>query len=317
MAQLDDFAGVNGNSLPTHNANWIALTGTASSLQITDAERARCTGAGSCGNYWDVSVNANSEVSAGLYLRTRVSSSIHYWCARGRKSGSTNHFIWLRLNILNSSSAQWQMGEAVDSTFTTIKSSSDISPNPATGDTFASVRFVPNGVGGAAWVGETKVLELNGTTEQFSITGDGYCGLRIVPGTTSSNTVGGHFDNFGITTPGGTTYNQSMSASVTDSASMAMATTFSRSMSASVSDQASISKQLALSQSMQASVTDSASMQTASVLSQSLSATISDAASLIAQFMEGAGVTPALKRWYGMARSMVLSVLASNVDKGD
>lgn len=203
MPALDAFTGTSGTALPTHNANWVALTGTTDGLVLTDANRCRASGTGSAGNYWDVSYNANTEVFGDLYLRTRVNGSIYYWCARGRKTGSTNHFIWGRLNFLNATSAQWQIGEAVNGTFSTIKSSSDISPNPATGDTFSNVRFVPNGVGGALWVDTTKVLELNGTTEKFTITGDGYTGLRVVPNTTSSNTVGGHFDNFGIVTPAG------------------------------------------------------------------------------------------------------------------
>lgn len=261
---------------------------------------------------WPVDLPPNANYWVELKYELKDLSKTQRIGPTGRGAVNTRDFYLARIYyIAFASQANLQLFKAVGGTFTQL--GSNYAFNVSAGGTY-TVRLDMNG---------TTIRALLDGTQRISVTdsshsGAGRAGIYNTADVAGSDTQGFHIDEFTTSfAAAGTTYFQTITATTFKSASVDKTSTIGKSMSASISKAATIARQLALSQTMQTGTSKTASINRASVLSQSMSAAISKAASAAAQYLEGAGVPATIKRWYGMARSVVLSVLSSNLDRGD
>lgn len=262
MSLPDSFGGSEGDNLQTYSASWTRHTSYSADCEIASG-RARQSATGASGYYTtDFSpASADYEVEADIYVAATSRQSRPYIC--GRMSTSANTFYAVRLTCLASTSGTFSLWKFVAGTSTQL--GSDVAVMLAASGTH-NIRLVMAGTSIKGFLNDVEEISVTDS----SITAAGKAGIRYPSESlTPNDSTGLHIDNFDAYASGGTNYQQSMSASLSRSASLSKTVQFGELMSAAMSRSASLS----------ASPT----------IGQQFSAALSRSASMLAEYIEGSG----------------------------
>lgn len=271
----DSFTGTEDTELSAYDASWIKVTGNTGNAEIA-SNRVRASGTTFTAYYYNATPpSADYPVQATIHTVTSVTNATAG--VLGRVSSSANTFYQANANA----SSGWQLFKRVAGTATQLGSS--VAQTYTAGQSY-DVKLLMSGT-------TIELYKLGESTAAISVTDSaisaaGFAGLRFSSPTVPSDTSNFHIDDWSAGEAGGTTYNQSLTANASGSASFARAVQAIKSASAT---SAAITERLIAIQ-RSASGTGSASLVSSKSVLRTVDATATG--------------SPALSRVVGMAHSV-------------
>lgn len=270
----DSFTGTEDTELSAYDASWIKVTGNTGNAEIA-SNRVRASGTTFTAYYYNATPpSADYPVQATIHTVTSVTNATAG--VLGRVSSSANTFYQANAHATSG----WQLFKRVAGTATQLGSS--VAQTYTAGQSY-DVKLSMSGT-------TIELYKLGESTAAISVTDSaisaaGFAGLRFSSPTVPSDTSNFHIDDWSAGEAGGTTYNQSLTANASGSASFARAVQAIKSASAT---SAAITERLIAIQ-RSASGAGSASLVSSKSVLRTVDATATG--------------SPALSRVVGMLRS--------------
>lgn len=190
MAQFasDNFTGTTGTILSTYNAAWTLHTSYSDTCQLA-TNRVRASTASTVSAYWHSGTPAAADYIVKADLFTKVNDGgTSVTSVAGRVDTSANT-MYLG-GYAGSSSDRWEISKLVAGTFTLLGSS----PQALADETSFNVQLEMIGTAIKLYKQGSSTATISVTDS--SITAAGKAGIRINPGSSISDLLGLHLDNF-------------------------------------------------------------------------------------------------------------------------